>query len=339
MKPDSIKKRLMPLKRHILASLLLLLYSGIIGANQEISIDLSENLLKVDQPEMFYYLGEQGFSVFDAGAKQLKFFNWDFKNTRSMPLLIGEAPGEIKQWLRATSCFGPNIYLIGAAEKQLKIYTNSGSYLKSIPLDIMPLFMTVYQNKLFIFNLYFAAQQKEPTVLCKVYCPNTGLFETDILLKQHLPLEKAYEGNIEMIGRSTSFGIGTNSIYLVNGAAGVLIELNWAGKIISTKKLPYPEKTEIKKENGATIINNLDVYIDMRVNGTDVYATFLRNMGKDKKDGYTIYKTHVLRIPQKGKFSEKIIDGCCVLIGVHKGMLYLFNTDDYVASSIKMVGW
>jgi hypothetical protein len=126
---------------------------------------------------------------------------------------------------------------------------------------------------------------------------------------------------------------------LFNGAAGVLIEINRDGKVVRSRNLPYPARTEIKRKENVITINNIDTYLCMKLLGKDVYTTFSRNMGKDKKEGFTIYKTHVIKIPPKGEFTEKILDGEYVFIGDHKGILYLFNMDDYTTASIPIAGW
>lgn len=185
----------------------------------------------------------------------------------------------------------------------------------------------------------FSVKTNEPSVLCKVYSPQSGKFEKNIFLRENLHLEKAYEGNVDMIGRSSRFDISADTIFLFNGAARVFIELNMEGKVILREKLPYPARTEIKKEDGTTVINNLDTYLCMKVLGKNVYTAFSKNMGVDKKLGGYIFKTHLIQIPAKGKFSEKILDGQYVFIGDHDGILYLFNLDDYMVESIKIAGW
>lgn len=302
------------------------------------SIDLSENLLKVKLPNIFHQLGNNGFAVFDIGAKQLKFFNWQFEILQSMPLLIGEAPGEIKNRLQGVCTIGSNIFLIGLYEMKLNVYNKSGSYLKSLPMDIMPIAMIPNQDKLYIFNMRFSVKKESP-VLCKVFSTRTNTFEKDITLKENLHLEKSYEGDVEMVGRSSRFAVTNDIIYLLNGSAGVLLALKKDGKVLSRTALPYPERTEFSKKDNVVTFNNLDTYMCLKTIGNDVYTCLSKNMGKNQKEGYMIYETHVIKFLARGKYSEKILPGEFVFIGDHEDTLYLFNMDDYFAESIKIRNW
>lgn len=329
----------MKFKIFALIGILGLLCGGMLCAATGNSIDLSEELLKVRMPYVFHQLGDTGFAVYDFGANELKFFNWQFKVIQTMPLLFGEAPGEVKTRIQSVCVIEQNIYIIGMFEQQLKIYNKSGSYIKSIPLGIMPIYMMAYQDKLYIFNMRFAAKMTDP-VLCKVFSTKLGKFEKDILLKENLHLEKVYEGDIEMIGRSSRFDLSADTIYLQNGEAGVLIEIKMNGKVVRRTNLPYPARTEIKlRTEERKVINNLDTYLCLKLLDNNIYTAFSKNIGTDKKEGYRIYKTHVIKIPPKGEFTEKILAGQYVFIGDHQGILYLFNMDDYTTASIKLAGW
>ena len=86
-------------------SLLSTLYSW-----AEKQINISDSLLKVQDPAIIHDLGEKGFAIHDIGEDKLKFFNWDAKLIKEMKIKKGEGPGEFKYFI--TSAFLPNTFPI-----------------------------------------------------------------------------------------------------------------------------------------------------------------------------------------------------------------------------------
>jgi len=60
------------------------------------TIDISDLLLKVQEPAMFHDLGKEGFAIYDIGEEKLKFFSWDLKLIRGMEIKKGEGPGGLR---------------------------------------------------------------------------------------------------------------------------------------------------------------------------------------------------------------------------------------------------
>ncbi len=98
----------MKAKIYAISGVILFFWSMMIGAGD--TIDLSEAIMKVNMPNIFNPIGKEGFAVFDSGDQQLKFFNWRFKCEQTMPLTLGEGPGEIKMRLQSVCRMGTYIY-------------------------------------------------------------------------------------------------------------------------------------------------------------------------------------------------------------------------------------
>ncbi len=328
-------------KRRGLISIILALFGlvSLIHLDADKPLDLSETFLKIKNSASFFDFGANGFAVFDWGDKKIKLLNWNFEITNSLPITMGEGPGEIKQDILSICLIKDNNFVNGLLEKKINVYDKKGSFIKTFPVDFIPRKMLFKNNNLYIFNIRVNVNDDSHR-LGQIIEPGSGTSIKDITLKNKLESEKVFEGNILMTGFASLFDVGTNRrIYLLISATSTIYELGEDGKLLRKISLPYKDRIvyrkvkEGKKEH--TLISVLDWYRDMKVIDNIPYACYHKHIRKDKKTGSDIYKTYVIRIPQDGRFSERILDGQFVLIGEHQGILYLFNTENYQAISLK----
>ena len=306
------------------------------------TIDISDLLLKVQEPAMFHDLGKEGFAIYDIGEEKLKFFSWDLKLIRGMKIKKGEGPGEIKSFILSAFLLGKKLHLLAFMDNKIDIYDEKGSFLKSIKIDFIPKEMVYCMSKLHIFKLSFNAGE-ESFLLGKLINPENGETIKDIILKHRLASSKTLGGNPALLGLSSNFDVAENgNIFLLISSANVLIEVDENGKLIRRTDLPYKERKEVKSikdgDKVETVMSILDWYHDMRAFGNYAYTCFLKHIKKDKY-GSNVYQTHVMKILEGKKYTEKIIDGNFVFIGENKGKVFLFNTDDYQIVSFNLNEW
>ena len=273
----------------------------------------------------------------------MKFFNWSFELQRAITLSMGEGPGEIKQSVLSACVVNEKTYLIGLMEKRINVYDRKGLFIKAMKLDFIPKKMVCYEDKIYIFNVSFLARKKSP-LLGKIIYLNLKNSEKDIILKDDLELNKSFNGNPVLLGLSSIFDVGDNKkIYLLISTANVLFEIGENGKLIDKTNLPYKERIVFRTIKGndeeQRVISVLDWYQDMKVLKNVVFTCFLKHIKKDKKTGRDIYHTYVIKHLENGKYSEKIFDGNFVIIGEHKGNLFLFNTESYQVLNVKLTEW
>lgn len=305
------------------------------------SIDMKDSVLKLNEPVFFFPYNMKGFSVFDAGEKQLKFFDWKFKPVKKITITIGEGPAEIKQSILSMCTIKERIFLIGLMERTVKEFNSDGSFVKSLPLDFIPKNMVCHNDKLYVFNTGFTVKKDAP-LLCKVITPETDYAMDDITLKDDLQLKKIFSGNPLLLGLSSTFDMGKGKIYILTSSANALFEISMQGKLIRRIDLPYKERiifrTEKNGDEEQKVMSVMDWYPCLKVLKSGVYACFLKHIGKDGQ-GSDKYETYVLKISAAEKKSAKKLDGNYVIIGEHKDNLFLFETQEYTAVSVKLNEW
>lgn len=308
----------------------------------EKQINISDSLLKVQEPAIIHDLGEKGFAIHDIGEGKIKFFNWDAKLINEMKINKGEGPGEFKYFITSAFFFDEHLYLQGFMENKINIYDIDGKFVKSIKLEFIPKEVIYIKNKLYVFNLRMNASAESFT-LGNIIDPKTFKTNKKIIMKDSIVSPKTLGGNPALLGLSSTFDVGINgNIFILISSENVLIEVNEDGELISRTDMPYNERKEIKSvKNGdkvETVMSVLDWYQDMRVFKNSAYACFLKHVKKDKYGG-DVYQTYVIKILKYQKYNEKILDGNFVFIGEYKENVFFFNTEKYQIISIKLNEW
>jgi hypothetical protein len=308
----------------------------------EKQINISDLLLKVQEPAIIHDLGEKGFAIHDIGEEKIKFFNWDAKLINEMKINKGEGPGEFKYFITSAFFFDEHLYLLGFMENKINIYDIDGKFVKSIKLEFITKEVIYLKNKLYVFNLRMNASAASFT-LGNIIDPKTFKTNKKIIMKDRIVSPKTLGGNPALLGLSSTFDVGINgNIFILISSENVLIELNEDGELISRTDMPYKERKEIKSvKNGdkvETVMSVLDWYQDMRVFKNSAYACFLKHVKKDKYGG-DVYQTYVIKILKYQKYNEKILDGNFVFIGEYKENVFFFNTEKYQIVSIKLNEW
>ncbi len=330
-------------KKKWLAVIYLMTFFTLSFAWSQNTIDMSEVLLKIQDPVILYDLGDKGFAVNDVGEAKLKILNWEFKLINQFPLKRGEGPGEIKNFVSSACFVDDKIFLLGFFGQKIKVFNRNGIFEKEIPLDFTPKDLFFKNGKLYLLNLSINASE-ESFSLGRIIDPLSGKKIKDISLKNKLVTPKTLGGNPILIGMSSTFDVGKDgNIYILVSSANLLISVNTNNQLEYKIDLPYKERktiqTEKKGEEENIVLSVLDWYTDMRAYDDGVYVCFQKTVKKDDKTGEKTYQTVVLKLLKTGKFSEKIFAGNCVIIGRYKGYLHLFNSEEYKIIPVKLNEW
>ena len=320
-----------------MTSLLSTLYSW-----AEKQIDLSESLIKVQEPGIIHDFGEKGFAIHDIGEDKLKFFNWDAKLINEMNINKGEGPGEFKYFITSAFFFDEKLYLLGFMENKINIYDLNGKFIKTMKMEFIPKEVIYLQNKLYVFNLRMNASAESFTP-GNIIDPKTFKTNKKIIMKGSIVSPKTLGGNPALLGLSSTFDVGINgNIFILISSANLLIEVSEDGELINRTDMPYKERKEInsvkKGDKVETVMSVLDWYQDMRVFKNTAYACFLKHVKKDKY-GSDVYHTYVIKILKDQNYNEKILEGNFVFIGEYKENVFFFNTETYQIVSIKLNEW
>ncbi len=307
------------------------------------TIDMSESLLKIQSPAIFYDLGKKGVAAYDVGDKMMKFFDWDFKPVSRFPIAKGEGPGEAKSFIASTCIVDGKIYILVSFDNNIKVFDQQGKFEKEILLEAAPRDMFFKNGGLYLPNLRI-----NPTgdsfLLGTIVDPLTGKKTKDISLKERLISPDSVDGGPIMIGMASTFDVGNDgSIYFLNSSVNLLAAIDSSNRVKYKIDLPYKERTlrQVVKENGEDVLylSTLDWYPDMRAFDDAVYVCFQKTVKTGNKNDERTYQTVVIKVSNKDEFSEKAFDGQCSIIGQHKGNLYLFNSDEYTVIPVKLSDW
>jgi hypothetical protein len=306
-------------------------------------VDMSESFLKLQEPVILYDLGEKGFAAYDAGDYKMKFFDWEFKQVNQFSLKKGEGPGEIKNFIVSTCIVEGKIYLLVLFDRNIKIFDQHGKYEKDITLDFMPRDFFFKKGSLYLLNLSINATG-ESFSLGAIIDPLSGKKTKDIFLKDTVFSPETFKGDPIMIGISSTFDVGNDgSVYLLISSANLLVAIDGSNRLKYKIDLPYKERKTMQtvKENGeeSIVLSVLDWYPDMRAFDDGVYACFRETVKTGKKNDVKTYRTVVIKVFNKDEVSEKVFAGECVIIGQHKGILYLFNSGEYTVIPVKLSDW
>lgn len=307
------------------------------------TIDMSESLLKIQYPPIFYDLGEKGVAAYDVGDKMMKFFDWDFKPVSRFPIAKGEGPGEAKNSIASACIVEEKIYILVFFDNNIKVFDQQGKFEKEILLEVTPRDMFFKNGSLYLPNLRINSTE-DSFFLGMIVDPITGKKTKNIFLKERLISPKKVDGGPVMIGMASTFDVGNDgSIYFLNSSVNLLASIDSSSRVKYKINLPYKERTlrQIVKENGEDVLSlsTLDWYTDMRAFDDAVYVCFQKTVKTGNKSDERKYQTVVIKVSNKDELSEKVFAGSCVLIGRHKGYLHLFNSEDYKIIPVKLSEW
>jgi len=306
------------------------------------TMDMSESLLKLQQPVMIYDIGAAGFGVYDIGDQKMKFFDWEFKHYRQFPLPKGAGPGEVKNIVLSACLINNKIYILGLFEKKIIVINSEGNLEKEIPSPFIPKKIIYRNNKLYAFKISLNMME-ESFPLGAVLDPQTGKTIEEISIKGKLITKKLGQLEREMIGLSTSIDVSDRgNIFLMMSAATLLGVCSANGQILYTVDLPYKERRDVQTlkegDKEETVVSDLDWYPDMRVFNDNAYICFLKTVSKEKS-GKARYQTVIIRVNNEKKMKEKTLDGNLIIIGKHDNQLQVFETDEYKTVSIDINAW
>jgi len=310
----------------------LIVFVSLSHSTDQNHIDLSEKIIKI-KSAISYRFGKQGFGFYDWADGKLKIFNWNLEVEKAIPITLGEGPGEIKPFIFNACLVKDNILLNGYMGEKINIYNMEGKFTKSIIIDFSPRLILYHQKKLYIFNAAFF-ETRGSKIFAKIIDPLSGNTIKEVRLKDKIGSDKAFDGNTSLSRRLYRFDVGDNSnIYLLGIAENTLFEINENGKLIKETKLPHKfrMKYNVEKEGKNTLVNiaMYDLYHDFMVIKNTVYACYQKTVKQDEKTGELVVQTHVVKLNNKGKYSQRILDGDFKIIGEHMDILYLFNFEDY----------
>ncbi len=305
------------------------------SAPQGNAIDFSEEILKLSAYH-FNYLGKSGFAAYDDGDKKLKFFNWQFKKTNEITIRKGEGPGEFKQDI-GFACFSRDkIYVNGIFEKKIKVFDTSGNHLKSFPIDIFPWAMTLKDGNLYMVNYAITPNDTSgKSVFTEIVEPDSGKVTGRIFLKDNLyDAKDVMKGLKGLNGQWNMYDVDEKGmIYMLVSPVNTLFLIDNEGKIKKRIRLPFPHDMKVRKvKNGENVSVMIDIrgwYKDMKFIDGNAYACYVKQVSKEKVTGKINCNTIAVKVDESDKISFKEVEGYCLIIGCHKGILYLFNTDDY----------
>ncbi len=323
-----MKKQLIIL---IFVLVLLITDIGLAAGENKKSIDLSESILKLADYRV-HQLGEMGFAVYDEGEKKIKIFDWHFKVTGSVPIILGEGPKEIRQGIGGVIVSNDHIMVNGLFESKINIYDKFGKTLKNYPIKNTPYKMAFRKNLIHLIN--YKMTGKAGSIISTIIDPHTGKEIKSLSLKKDLfKLQNVPKGSEDFYGQWNVYDVDENGgPYLLIGSNHTLYHLDHNGKFINKVLLPYKHNMEIKNFiSGKNKVRSISVYgwyKDMAVKKGKVYICYLNQVGKDKS-GRLFYDSHILQLTTGNQIKEIILKGHCVIMGIHKGLLHVFNIDDY----------
>lgn len=307
------------------------------------TIDMSELLLKIQFPAIFYDLGEKGVAAYDVGDRMLKFFDWDFKPVSRFPIAKGEGPGEVKNAITSVCIVEDKIYILVLFSKRIKVFNQVGKYEKDILLEAPPREMFFKNGSFYLPHMSIYATENSFS-LGIIADPLTGKKTRDIFLKERLISPDNIDEDPGMIGLSSTYDVGNDgSIYFLNSTANFLAIIDSDNRVKYKFDLPYKQRElkRVYKENGEDVleINTLDFYTDIMACDDGIYACFKKTLITNDKNEEMKYQTVVIKVSSKEEMPEKVFEGQCSIIGRHKDCLYLFNYDDYMVIRAKLSDW
>ncbi len=320
----------------------LVLISGLNSQSIKV-VDMSEEFLKIQQSVMFYDLGDDGFAAYDIGDGSLKVFSWDCTLKQRIPIKKGEGPGELKSSIASVCLVDGKFYIAGFFENKICIFNRNGKFEKDLKVDFSAKEIFFHHDKLYLLKLNLL---KDNNGIClgKFADPVSGKASQDICLKGEKVTADSIGVNSFMARMSSTFEVSKNgNIHLLVSSASLLVTIDRQFKVIRKITLPYKERilsrTIKNGDEDQSVMSVLDWYPDVRAFEDDLYICFSKTVKRDPETGKGDIHTIVIKVDPAGKTSEKEIEGDQIIIGRNKGVLYLFNTEEYVLSMVKTSDW
>jgi hypothetical protein len=299
-------------------------------------VDLSEKIFKIKN-YAFFRFGSRGFGFYDWSDGKLKIFNWNLEIEHSIPITIGEGPGEIKPYISDACLFKDSVFLNGNQDKKINVYDLKGKFIKTIITDFSPKQITNYQDKIYLFNRTFYKDGISP-LFATILDPFSGKTLKQVNLKGRPAMSKEYEesGIIQILFRFYA----EDYLYLLNISQCTILKIDEEGNVIDKLKLPYKFRMDytIQKDgdNTAFVLSMYDLYVDFAVIKNTIYASFNKNLGVDKKTSSNIEKTYLVKLKKDGKYSQEEFDSDLRILGENQGILYLFDFQNYMVIPVRL---
>ncbi len=297
------------------------------------TVDLSEKILKIyrQRPNRF---GEKGFGVYDSGESKYKCFDWNLNIVKTIPVTIGEGPGEVKPYLYNACLYKNSLFVNGFLDSKIHVYQLEGKYLKSITLDFAPRFLCTRGDRLYAFNSEFYTSTG--AALASIIHMGSGEKLRTVKLKTKINIEdNAPEGVLQ---RMFLFDVDeSGNIYVLNVLCNELLRISRSGEVLD--KISLPRSADIKfnttKADDGTVIVSMSMwehFRDFKVIGGMVYLCFLKTEKYDRNTNTSVYSSYLVQHPlshEGGGFKEKKFSGNLTFLGVYDSNIYLFDLDEY----------
>ncbi len=334
---------MVPIVKMLKSLVVVLICTGSLLA--EITIDLSDKILKVKNLQ-FYPDDSKGFALYDDGEEQLKFFDWNFKLTRRIPLKKGEGPAEIKQDISALVVLDKNsIALNEFFDDNINLYNFDGTLTGTLPFRIRARAFFKKGNRLIAINFNFQKGGKD-AFLAKIFDIKTHKTIRTIKLKEPIRWPDEYKNSEFFLGNKGHFAVGEdNTIYMLMGAHDTLYIIEEDGTISGKVKLPnkarIDKKKTIKDDSGKEmfVTSYLHSHFNMNRAGDCIYICYYRCL--KRKAGFPDkFRLIVQKVLPDRSVKEKVFEQKRFrVIGGHKGMVYFFNADDYTVTGVHESEW
>ena len=304
-------------------------------------IDLSEKIIKIKN-DQYNRFEDKGFGFYDWSDGKYKIFNWNFEIEKTIPITLGEGPGEVKPRIFNACIIRDQILINGYLDRRINTYGLNGKFIKTFTIDFTPRTILYHQGKIYIFNAMFFETEGSP-VFARIVDPVSTKTINDIHISDKNIISKKFAGSADVAQRLFRYDINEKgNIYLLDIAECTLLEIDETGKLVKKTRLPHKfnmKTSSVKKGTNVFITLAMDdLYLGLKQIKNSVFFNYQKTIKKDIEKGNTI-QTYIVKLNGDGKISQKNFDGDLVILGDHQGYLYLFDFSDYQVTQVKLSEW
>ncbi len=319
----------------------LITFFGVLNIWAQTRIDLSEKIIKIKN-YCYNRFENTGFGFYDLSDGKYKIFNWSFEIEKTIPITLGEGPGEVKPWIFNVCILKDSILMNGYLERRINIYDLNGKFIKTFTIDFTPRTILYHRDKLYILNALFFETEGSP-VFARIIDPVSLKTIKDVRITDKKIIVKKYDENSTISRLLFRYDINEKgNIDLLDIAESTLFEIDESGKLINRTRLPhrFNMKTSYAKQgtNVSITLAMDDLYLGLKPVNDSVYLNYKKTISKDLEKGDTV-QTYIEKLNNDGKISQKIFDGELDILGDHQGFLYLFDFSDYQVTPVKLSDW
>lgn len=280
-------------------------------------INLPEEIMKIWGEKNITVSPNGEIIIYDLGDSCFKIFSKDLKKLNKPKISIGPGPSQIKKTFDYSIAASENQLFIleFLGNKEVKVFSKSGQYIKAIKTTIYPDRILVKDGCLYVFGSLMNSKEGQEIEEINIKNNESKVFTIKYKGKYlHSLSECIHNGKLYTIPEETK-----NMLFKV-GEKG-FVEAKW--------ELPYSSAVVVEKTSNGFAKSTPEYYGEILINKSTLYGTF--GFRDPKKD--IIVKTVIFGYDLNKKtmiWDKECIDKDYILVKQENKNLILFDNEDYI---------